>query len=414
MKKIILILQTLFLAGILLAENQAPVVSNIRAMQLEPLDLKLVEIVYDVVDAEEDTLLIMVRCSDDGGITWDVPIISVDGDIHDGVTPGLDKNIIWDAGADYNNSFSENMRIKVAAYDHQLDLIRVSGGTFTMGDSICGPEHDVTLTSDFELSRFSITNLEFRERLQWAYDSGLIEADEDSAWDIESGKGIMHFNVPYSYCEIYNDNGIFCLRESPTILAQNSYPDGYDPYNFPVKKVIWWGTALFCNWLSMIDGLSPAYNVVTWECGPDGIPYAAEGYRLPTEAEREYAAQYNDGRLYPWGDDPVNFNFANYGHSVGWPSAMNRYSPLGDSYLGFIDLAGNTWDWCNDWKGPYSSASQINPCGPSGGTDFKIIRGCSWESVPYYSECSARAWDRVYRNDYTVGFRVCRTIQTED
>jgi len=398
-------------AGISSGGNLPPVISNIRVQQVMPPELKLVEIYYDLEDPENDTVSIMLKASSDGGTTWEVPIFSVSGDVGEAVLPGFDKYILWDAGIDFDNNYSDIMQIKIAVYDYQLEMITVPSGQFYMGNSQQGPVHLVQLTHSFELSKFKMTNLEFMDMLQWAYDNNLIAANADTVWDITSGMTIIGLDYAVPYCEIGFLQGEFYLRESPLDLATEAYPNGYDPYNFPVLHVSWYGAALFCNWLSLCAGLQPAYNPETWHCGPENNPYEAEGYRLPTEAEWEYAAQYPDGRIYPWGGGFYSPDYCNTQMSIGWTSAYETYSPQGDSELGFCDLSGNLFEWINDWKSLYPNYSVINPVGASWPTGFKIIRAGSWDCDPYYVQCQARAWDPPQALDYTCSLRVARTIE---
>jgi len=264
----------------------------------------------------------------------------------------------------------------------------------------------VTLTRSFYLGQHEVTNQEYMEAVQWAYDLGYVTATTSSVQDNLDGSTVELLDLDDSDCEIQFNSGTwtFYLRQSPSSYAQNAYPEGYDPADHPVKEVTWYGAARYCDWLSMRKGLPRAYqHSGDWSCN-GGDPYGAEGYRLPTDAEWEYAAQYDDERIYPWGDDAPDCDQANYSSCVGWTAPVGS-SPAGNSLLGFSDLAGNVMEWCNDWYVcDLGTSPATDPVGPTSSFN-RVVRGGSWYS-PLNSDlrCAGRSSYISY-----CGLRVART-----
>jgi len=269
-------------------------------------------------------------------------------------------------------------------------MVRVSAGTFTMGDGAapCGvDERTVTLTRDFLLGQHEVTNQEYLESLQWALDNGYVIADPDSVRDNLDGSQVTLLRMANPYCEIQFDLGMgkFYLRESPSAEAQSTYPGGYDPAVHPVKKVTWYGAVAFCDWLSMRMALPRAYqHTGNWSCN-GGDPYGAPGFRLPTDAEWEYAAQWNDERTYPWGNQPPNCGRANFAPDevtmcVGWSTRVGNYPPA-PMAPGLWDMAGNMAEMCNDvFTCNLGTLPYVDPAGPPTGTE-RVLRGGFWMAV---------------------------------
>lgn len=194
----------------------------------------------------------------------------------------------------------------------------------------------------------------------------------------------------------------------------------------PVVQVTWEQAALFCNWLSEKASLPPAY------VKRDGKWVAAEpmgrGYRLPTEAEWEYCARYENNKAslkYPWGNrfppTPKSGNFADASAKDLLPNYLARYNdgypgtaPPGvfkPNSLGLYDLGGNVAEWCHDYYTIYAYSGQkvtLDPMGPREGI-HRVVKGSSWK----HSSISAlRLAYRDYSNGKRadVGFRVCRYL----
>jgi len=285
----------------------------------------------------------------------------------------------------------------------------VPAGSFWMG-SLIGecveqPVHQVTLTSDYYLGSQQVTNEEYRSALQWAYDSGYVTVSSSSVL----AYGVVLLTLASDACEITFSEGVFGLRESPHNHAQIAYPDGYDPAVHPVKEVTWYGAACYCDWLSEMEGLEPFYNGI-WDQTLEHNPYEAEGYRLPTEAEWEYAAKYCDDRNYPWGGEYPDCDFVNFepdDYCIGWTTPVCSY-PEGVSELGLFDMAGNSVNWCGDWYGAYSAEAQIDPLGADSGI-YRVLRGGGWYDPASNQRCAFRYWDSPHPFFHFASFRICRT-----
>jgi len=161
--------------------------------------------------------------------------------------------------------------------------------------------------------------------------------------------------------------------------------------NHPVRVVSWHDVNAYCEWLT--EKLKDR----RWKI------------RLPTEAEWEYAARGTDGRIFPWGDDPIELNKANYG---GWDNIGIQTTnpvgcyPSGNSSNGLSDMAGNVWEWCQDWYGKYTADAVTDPILLN--TDSsRVLRGGGW----YYEPRSCRTANRGRNTpDYHVGFRLVRCV----
>ena len=285
-------------------------------------------------------------------------------------------------------------------------LILAPAGTFMMGQvGIEEPEHEVTLSNGFYLGTHEVTNDEYRIAVQWAFDQGLVTASSSTVQAY--GQELLDLND--DNCEFTFSGGMFALRESPTSAAQNAYPSGYDPSDHPVKEVSWFGAACYCDWLSEMEGLTPFYQG-NWSQDSEHDPYTAEGYRLPTEAEWEYAARYSDGRTYPWGETPPDCDRLNHYtgtyYCVGWTSPIGSY-PTGVNQLGMNDVAGNQWEWCGDWSDSYSSEPITDPIGPLNGSE-RIFRGGCWNHDQGFEGAYRRSYPPASTWD-GIGFRICRT-----
>ncbi len=290
-----------------------------------------------------------------------------------------------------------------------ISLVFVPSGTFIMGDGVawCGKdEHQVTLTHDFWIGQYEVTNQEYLDLVQWAYDRGYVTATSASVRDNLDGSTKELVDLDSYYCEIAFSDGVFSLRNAGHGLNGDH----------PMKEVSWHGAAAYCDWLSLSEGFPRAYNHSHWKCGPEGNPYAATGYRLPTDAEWEYVAQWDDERIHPWGNETTtcslaNFRDSNTGPCVGWTSPVGRYPAGAQPNLTDLvyDLSGNVEEWANDlWTCKLGTSPQTDPPGPVG-TYHRIVRGGGWtDSASCLRNCNRLDRDPNYSGSAT-GFRPARS-----
>lgn len=182
----------------------------------------------------------------------------------------------------------------------------------------------------------------------------------------------------------------------------------------PVEQVRWSDAALFCNLRSQREGLQPCYDEATFACD-----FEAHGYRLPTEAEWEYAARAGADTDYDFGGTPRAIkSYACYaGNSKQKTDPVGQKKPNG---WGLHDMYGNVSEWCHDVYSEtyYQSSPSDNPRGPEEGKK-RVIRGGSWKS----SEAACRATlrqsdvpgitDACFARD-TYGFRCVRRLTPEE
>jgi formylglycine-generating enzyme required for sulfatase activity len=180
----------------------------------------------------------------------------------------------------------------------------------------------------------------------------------------------------------------------------------------PAEMVSWVKAAMYCNARSEAEGLTPCYNEDA-SCN-----FEADGYRLPTEAEWEYACRAGGDGKYTYGDDPNALKQ----HAWFKENAAKETHPVGKkkpNAWGLYDMHGNVAEWCNDmYAADYYAASPAdNPTGPSGADrperDKYVLRGGSWASGAESCESACRAADTPGFADAcfpreTLGFRCVR------
>lgn len=194
-------------------------------------------------------------------------------------------------------------------------------------------------------------------------------------------------------------------REWYAMMGNN--PSKFKGDDLPVESVIWQAAIEYANKLSQKEGLVPAYtmngNDIIWD-------RSANGYRLSTEAEWEYAARGGNGSPEDFkysGSDDVD-KVAWYGkNSAGSTQPVGQKAP---NTLGLYDMSGNVWEWCWDkYAGKYPSLAETDPTGATS-SPFRVLRGGGWSDSARHVRCASRVRGLTSYQFSNRGFRLVRSL----
>ncbi len=218
----------------------------------------------------------------------------------------------------FNVKVVEPWKRELRLKDFKAQFVTVEGGVFQMGDSLESRNetvHQIKLAS-FRIGKYEITNQQYCDSLN----------SDDSA-KVKAG---VWLDLSSPYHPIRQKDGRFMVVDE-------------DRRHNPVATVNWFGAAAFCNYLNARFDFKPSYDANDWRCD-----FSAKGFRLPTEAEWEYAARGGNkskGFRYS-GSDSIEAVAWYYGNADLKIYAVGRKAP---NELGLYDMSGNAWEWCYDW-----------------------------------------------------------------
>ena len=268
-----------------------------------------------------------------------------------------------------------------------MRFTRIEPGEFLMGspDSEVGrdkneTQHKVKLTKPFLIGIHHVTRGQFAAFVKGA--AYRTDAEKDG-W-------------AYAYFDEINFGKVNGASwEKPGFVQTDDHP---------VVEVSWNDATAFCKWLSAKEG---------------------KNYRLPTEAEWEYACRAGANTAYFWGDNPDGgLGFANCADLTAkekfsawnpvfkWRDGFVFTSPVGSfkpNPWGLYDIIGNAWEWCSDFYGPYPDGDAVDPTGPAQGdaNSSRVLRGGSWSDLPRLCRAAFRLSYSPDNRSYRIGFRVC-------
>jgi formylglycine-generating enzyme required for sulfatase activity len=203
--------------------------------------------------------------------------------------------------------------------------------------------------------------------------------------------------------------GVYLVTQGEYFQTMKTNPSHFSgKKRLPVENVSWFDAVAFCNALSRKQGVPPFYEIRDQTVE---VPnWNGLGYRLPTEAEWEYACRAGTTTRYSFGDDEKALD------QYAWFSAesSSQTHPVGEkerNAFSLHDMHGNVWEWCWDWYDPdyYQKAPACDPRGAEE-TMARVYRGGCWDYVPQLARSADRAWIAPVFRSIKLGFRVARSV----
>ncbi|MEY2410624.1 MAG: hypothetical protein QOF48_3294 [Verrucomicrobiota bacterium] len=315
-----------------------PQIQNIRVTQRS--GTMFVDVLYNLVDPDSTNIYILAEFSADGGTNYGLPISSLSGDIGL-VRPGTNRHLVWNAWNDWAGNYTTNGKIRLTADDN-------FSAVAPPPTNAPGPNLVWIPSGTFDMQRMG--RFVYLSRSFWM-----------GRFEVTQGE----------YLNVMGDN--------PSNFTGST--------NLPVESVTWYQAVQYCQLLTDRERVAGRINT-NWV------------YRLPTEAEWEYACRAGTTNDLPYGNDPNYVRLQAYAWYYGGGT-----QPVGSKVLnqwGLFDMMGNVWEWCSDGGG---SLFPGNYTDPQGGGSNRIIRGGAYNSGAAMLGFSRSAGYPPSGYDY-IGFRV--------
>ena len=305
----------------------------------------LVDISYDLIDPDSPYVCVSVEASSNGGVAYTVPMVSLSGDFGY-VTPGTGKHLVWNAWTDWAGNYTTNAKVRLVADD-------------TASAGVAPP----SLTNGIPTSLVWVPSGSFNM-------SGTL---------VYLSKGFF-----MAKCEVTQAEYLSVMSNNPSSFTGSGAR--------PVEHVTWFEATNYCGRLTVRESAA-------------GRTPAGWTYRLPTDAEWEFACRAGTTNTYYFGNDAASLGLYAW-YSGNAESATHAVGLKAPNRWGLQDMSGNVWEWCLDWyTNSLPGGNVTDPQGPLSGSG-RVIRGGGFDGTAIYCTSTFRSDEPPSNRGSNYGFRV--------